>query len=100
MQRVKSSGASCSYSPIARALSKLPDLEKSELRVKFDLAYLIAKEKLAFSKYPKLCELEARHGVSIGTSYTNEVVGKTFTYYIAKARKQELTEKLEHTRFF
>ena len=39
-EHAKSSGASCSYSPIARALSKLPDLEKSELRVKFELAYL------------------------------------------------------------
>ena len=72
-EHAKSSGASFSQGPIAQALSKLPDLEKSQLRVKFDLAYFIAREKMAFSKYPKLCELEARHGVSLGTSYTNEM---------------------------
>ena len=96
-EHAKSSGASCSYSsPIAQTLSKLPDLEKSELCVKFDVAYFVAREKMAFSKYPKLCELEARHGVSVGTSYANEIAGKTFTQYIAKAKLQELAEKLEH----
>lgn len=46
---------STSYAPIAQALSKLSELEMKQLRVKFDLAYFIAREKLAFSKYPKLC---------------------------------------------
>ena len=100
-EHAMSSGASCLYSsPIVQALSKLPDLEKSELRVKFDMAYFVAREKMAFSKYPKLCELEARRGVSVGTSYTNEIAGKTFTQYIAKAKRQELAEKLKHAKFF
>ena len=30
-------------SPIVHALSKLPDLEKAQLRVTFDLAYFIAR---------------------------------------------------------
>ena len=68
-----SSGACCSYSPIVQALNKLPELEKSQLRVKFDLAYFIAREKMPFSKYPKLCELEARHNVPVGTAYTNQI---------------------------
>ena len=97
----KSSGATCcSYGLITQALSNLPDFKKSELRVKFYLAYFIAREKIAFDKYPKLCELEARHGVSLGTSYTNELAGKNFTHYIAKAKKQELAERLEHAKFF
>ena len=57
------------------SLSKLPDLEKAQLSVKFDLAYFIARKKMSFNKYPKLCELEARHGVAVGTAYTNEVAG-------------------------
>ena len=36
------SGSSCSFAPIARALSHLPDEEKEQLRRKFDIAYLIS----------------------------------------------------------
>ena len=78
MEQAKASySACCSYSgPIVHALSKLPDLEKAQLRVKFDLANFIAREKMNFNKYPKLCELEARYGVAVGTAYTNDVAGK------------------------
>ena len=86
-----SAGTCCSYntSSIATALYKLPDLEKSQLRVKFDLAYFMAREKMSFRMYPKFCELQARHGVSVGTTYTNEVAGKTFVHYIAEVKRQE-----------
>ena len=45
MEQAKTSNsACCSYScPIVHALSKLPDLEKAQLRVTFDLAYFIAR---------------------------------------------------------
>ena len=76
-QAEASGSGSCSFAPIARALSHLPDEEKEQLRRKFDIAYFIALEKLSFRKYPRLCELEARHGVAIGTTYTNEIAGKT-----------------------
>ena len=33
-------------------------------------------------KYPHICELEACHGVSVGTSYVNENAGKEFIHYI------------------
>ena len=45
MEQAKASNSTCcSYScPIVHALSKLPDLEKAQLRVTFDLAYFIAR---------------------------------------------------------
>ena len=30
---------------------------------------------MSFNKYPKLCELLARHGVAVGTAHTNDVAG-------------------------
>ena len=43
-QAKASNSACCSYSsPIVHALSKLPDLEKAQLRVTFDLTYFIAR---------------------------------------------------------
>ena len=61
---------SCSYAPIVKALSVIPPLEKEQLKRKFDIAYFLAIEKLSFSKFPQLCELESHHGVSIGDVYT------------------------------
>ena len=45
MEQAKASNSTCcSYSsPIVHVLSKLPDLEKAQLRVTFDLAYFIAR---------------------------------------------------------
>lgn len=41
---------------------------RSTLRVKFDIAQLVASQKLAFTNYPAICELESKHGVNVGLS--------------------------------
>ena len=89
-----------SYAPIAKALEALPEEDKTRLRNKFDIAYFIATEKLSFKKYPKLCELETKHGVDIGTTYTNEVAGRTFVHYIGEAKRRELADTLGKADFF
>ena len=99
-KRARESGSdSSSYAPIARALKKISDSEKDQLRHKFDIAYFTAIEEISFRKYPQLCELEARHGVAIGSAYTNEIAGKTFTHYIAESRRQQLLLKLTQAKF-
>ena len=50
--------------------------------------------------FPSLCKLEARHGVSIGSSYTNEIAGKTFSHYIAQSHQQQLLERIAQAKFF
>ena len=42
---------SCSYAPIAQALSVIPQLEKEQLKCKFDIAYFLAIEKLSLAKF-------------------------------------------------
>ena len=88
------------YAPIARALNRISDAEKDQLRHKFDIAYFMAIEKISFQKYPQLCELEARHGVAIGSSYTNEIACKSFTHFIAESQHRQLFEKLTQAKFF
>ncbi len=100
-QRSQSAGLGpSSYAPIAQAFSKLSDDEKDKLRVKFDIAYFLATENLPYTKYPKLCELETRHGVHVGTSYVNKNAGKEFIHYIAKSKRQELKQTLADAKFF
>jgi hypothetical protein len=50
-----------SYAPVAKALHHLSEDAKGPLRAKFDVAYVIATEKLAFTKYPTL--LNYWHGM-------------------------------------
>ena len=38
---------------------------------KFEVVYFIAKEELPLSFFPKLLNLEQRHGVGLGTAYQN-----------------------------
>ena len=50
------------------------------LKVKreFNIAYLIAKHKLAFTKMGPLCELEERHEVELEQGYKNDQGCATF----------------------
>ena len=100
-QRAQSAGLGpSSYAPIAQAFNKLSDDERATLRVKFDIAYFLATENLPYTKYPKLCQLETRHGVRVGTSYVNENAGKEFIHYTAESRRQELKATLANAKFF
>ena len=76
--------------PIVRVLHQLPDTAMTRLHVKFDIDHFVATEKLAFSNYPALCELEAHHGANVGSEYNNEHAAKTFCHYIAESRREDL----------
>ena len=72
-EAAKEQGASAtSYAPIAQSLSRISDSERENLRRKFEIAYFIATEQLSFQKYSKICELETRHGVTLGSAYLHE----------------------------
>jgi len=87
------------YAPIAQVLTRWSENEKARLRRKFDIAYLVATESMSFLKYPVICELEKKHGLDIGVSYTNKCSGRTFVHYTAEARRQELVKKAISANF-
>ena len=91
---------SCSYAPIAQVLSVIPQLEKEQLKHKFDTAYFLAIEKLSFTKFLQLCELEAHHGVCLGNAYTNDIACRTITHYIAESQHQQIKEGISQAKFF
>ena len=93
----KSGSDPTSYVPM---LNRISDAEKDQLRHKFDIAYFMDIEKISFRKYPQFCEFEARHGVAIGSAYTNEIACKSFTHFIAESQRRRLFEKLAQVRFF
>ena len=69
---------------------KLPwiSLLKKRLNKKFDISYMIAKEKLAFTKMKSICELEEMHGVDLGAGYKNDHARATFISFIVKEQKK------------
>ena len=78
------------YAPIARALSTLDQDTASKLKRKFEIAYLICKEGLAFTKMSALCEHEEKHGVDLGAGYKNNQACAIFVDYIAQAQREAL----------
>ena len=53
----------CDYAPIAKSLSQvsMDATARERTKRKFDVSYMLAKEKLAFTKMATKCELEERH---------------------------------------
>ena len=73
---------------IARALSTLDQDTASKLKRKFEIAYLICKEGLAFTKMSALCEYEEKH--DLGAGYKNNRACAVFVDYIAQAQREAL----------
>ena len=92
----------CDYSPIARSLSQssMDASTRDRTKRKFDVAYLIAKEKPAFTKMAPICELEERHGVDLGAGYKNDQACATFTEFIGRDLQIALQTELSKHKFF
>ena len=90
------------YAPIARALTNLPMDERSKQRTKhkFEVSYMIAKEKFALTKMQPLCDLEEKHGVDLGPGYRNDHACATFIEYIARDFQQQPVAALNQCKFF
>ena len=91
------------YAPIARSLANVSIDEgtKEVLQRKFEVAYFIAREKLAFAKMQPLCELEERHGVKLGLGYKNDHACSTFVEFIARDLQQnQLAQINSRSKFF
>ena len=67
---------------------------------KFDISYIIAKEKLAFTKMKPIWKLEESHGVNLGVGYKNNHACATFVSFIAKEQKNCLLNSLSKISFF
>ena len=88
------------YAPIARVLSMLSEVDRTRMRRKFDVCYVMAKKGIAFEKFMPLCELESRHDVELGHAYKTAPSAKLFTHYIAQAQCQQFLKVLCENSFY
>ena len=89
-----------SVSPIARCLLTMDPTTRARMNRKFDVCYFLAKEGLAFKKYPGILELESRHGVDIGPAYLSDTSAQQFTHYIAQSQRQNFLQFFSGKHFF
>ena len=89
-----------SFSPIAHSLMNMDATTRERMKRKFDICYVMAKEVMAFSKYPTLYNLESRHEVDLGVAYKNDVSAKSFTHYLAQSQRDHFVRSLSKSYYF
>ena len=85
------------YAPIARSLLVLDDREKGKMKRKFEICYVLAREGLAFLKYPSFHALAERQGVELGSSYKIADSARIFTHFTAESQRQQFCQSLSTT---
>ena len=62
-----------SYSPITCSLlwSSMDSAVREQVKKKYDISFVLAKESVPFTKYPAIDESEERYGVDLGLMYKN-----------------------------
>ena len=98
-QAKATNAALTTYAPIAKSLSSMDKSLEERMGNKFDICYVLAKENLAFRKYPVIHELESRHGVDLGQSYATKDSAKLFTHFIAESQHSAFMQSLSTTLF-
>ena len=58
--------------PIGRAVASASSEEKDRVSRLFEVAYLISREEMPFTKFPAIVELDNWHGVCLGQTYHTE----------------------------
>ncbi len=67
---------------------------------KFEIAYFIARENLAFVKMKPLCELVEKQGARIGQGYRNDKACATFVHYITEDLRMQQLNSLSEVKFY
>ena len=84
---------------ITSGIANMQASDLAKTKIKFDVAYFIAKEELPLSKFPELLKLEEKHGVDVGTAYRNDMSCNIFIKHIGEEIERNLKE-LSNAHFF
>ena len=98
-QAKATNAALTTYAPIAKSLLSMDKLLEERMGKKFDFCYVLAKENLAFRKYPVIHKLESRHEVDLGQSYATKDSDKLFTHFIAESQRSAFMQSQSTTLF-
>ncbi|XP_071835235.1 zinc finger protein 862-like [Apostichopus japonicus] len=83
-----------------RALCGAEEAEKTRVSKLTEIAYFLAKEEIAFKKFPAHVQQEMRHGVKLRGAHLNEKGCREFTECINDAMVEDLKNKIKNTAFY
>lgn len=85
---------------VGKALVHTSDEEMKRVVHLLDLAYTLAKEEIAFLKFPALAEAQKRAGAKLGETYVNKHAAKEFTMILGDTMEDDLKKELAESDFF
>ena len=73
---------------------------REQVKIKFDIGFVLAKDHIPFLKYPAIHKLEDRHRVDLGATYKNCDSARNFAHYFAENQRQQLRASLASHHFY
>ncbi|CAB4034812.1 zinc finger 862-like, partial [Paramuricea clavata] len=86
--------------PLGKAFFKLNENEKVRVKKLIEIAYVVAKEEMPFTKFVAIAKLEKRHGVELGQTYLNDHACADFVDTIAEIYEEELNQMLKRVHYY
>ena len=84
--------------PFGRAVASASSEEKDRVSRLFEVAYMISREEMPFTKFPAIVELDKRHGVCLGQTYHTEHKCQEFASIIGQTMSDDLVEAVRSCR--
>lgn len=85
--------------PLGRSITIQESGHREKVKKLFDITYLVCQEEMSFMKFPRLLELEKRHGVDLGEAYATDKKCQEFTTIIGSLLQETLIESLKNSNF-
>ena len=85
--------------PFGRAVAFASSEEKDRVSRLFEVAYMISREKMPFTKFPTIVEVDKRHGVCLGQTNHKEHKCQEFASIIGETMSDDLVEALRSCRY-
>ena len=84
---------------IGRGMEKAESEERGRVGKLVDIAYMMAKEEIPFTKFASIARLEIRHKVALGQTYLTELKCKEITEIIGMVMETEFLSRLQKSHY-
>ena len=86
-------------SSLAKSVKKVDEKNYEVYEKMMNTAYFVASEGEPFTKYPRLCALQEKNGLNMGTNYLNRQACKVFITSIGEVLRNETIQFIRNARF-
>ena len=86
--------------PIQRVINRLTKESEGQMSALVTIAYVVASENMAFTKFTPLCKMQKKLGTDLGQLYQNEKACRAFVTSIAGVEEDTIISDIQKARFF